>query len=93
MTEVVNATLSMLKTLKAQPLRALKSPAECPMGFMRPGCRLNRVSRAFEIKREKGALKKCLRMLDTTDLTWGSVISKRVRKRVFKIAVAPPRKI
>ena len=58
MTEVVNATLSMLKTLKAQPLRALKSPAECPMGFMRPGCRLNRVSRAFEIKREKGALKK-----------------------------------
>jgi hypothetical protein len=54
---------------------------------------LNRVSRAFEIKREKGALKKCLRLLDTAGLTWGSVISKRVRKRAFKIAVAPPRKI
>ena len=93
MTDVVNVILSMLKILKARRLPALKSPAACPMGFMRLGCRLNRVSRAFEIKREKGALKKCLRMLDTAGLTWGSVISKRVRKRVFKIAVAPPRKI
>ena len=72
------------------------------MGFMRPGCRLNRVSRAFEIKREKGALKKCLRLLDTAGLTWRfgdrecigrPVISKRVRKRAFKIAVESPRKI
>ena len=71
------------------------------MGFMRPGCRLNRVSRAFEIKREKGALK----MFKTArhgrlDLAVGHrecigrpVISKRVRKRAFKIAVESPRKI
>ena len=43
------------------------------MGFMRPGCRLNRVRRAFEVKREKGALKKCLRLLVTTGVTWRSV--------------------
>ena len=72
------------------------------MGFMRPGCRLNRVSRAFEIKREKGALKKMFKNArhGRLDLGFGDrecigrpVISKRVRKRAFKIAVEPPRKI